>query len=650
MVFRPLAMANLFSRPGGVAQLVERYVRNVEAEGSSPFTSTGGLGQGLAPHEAAPCTREGNTSHLEATAPSTLRPGVVAHPEVLIATPPAVDIRTNLVGADGVPDSGPAPFDLAAEQPIGPVVLAQRVRRLIAVAAIALTAGLLIDQLRVVLSFGRYHADEDQTLLWYAGRELLHGSLHEPNFYGQKYNTVFEALPGALFHLTGLAWGTAIPLGTALLATMAWVALAIGAYRRGNPVAALLALAAPLLMRAQYLLLFDAPRGVLAGDLAAALATAVALGSRRHEVRICALVGIGGLGVLWDNAAALLVIPVLIYIMCSDVSRLREHPRRTGFLVSVAAVPPLGWYFFAHVFYSSHTYDLTYPSVSTTPHWSMFVHNIHGLELYTSFFAPALAPVSRVAVILLMEAFVLVLVLAIRRRAIPLLLATCSLVVLICLALSLNRASDVQPGLYLSGPRLLLTLPFAVWFLVLAASEAKRKSAPSDVSHIGRYVVVITSLALISLVATQITFSSVASHAVAPDLSPLGGVRVTNPTLISSQCARITKVYRDTGAQLLASNDLNLAYGCAAEDGINTIAPYFDRRGWVIRSSIREPVHRILVQVPGCRDIPARAGRCTPEPANVVLVLTPSVPVATVLGDIAGMHVRRGSSLPGTPS
>jgi hypothetical protein len=26
--------------PGGVAQLVERYVRNVEAEGSSPFTST----------------------------------------------------------------------------------------------------------------------------------------------------------------------------------------------------------------------------------------------------------------------------------------------------------------------------------------------------------------------------------------------------------------------------------------------------------------------------------------------------------------------------------------------------------------------------------------------------------------------------------
>ena len=32
--------ANLGLHPGGVAQLVERYVRNVEVGGSSPLTST----------------------------------------------------------------------------------------------------------------------------------------------------------------------------------------------------------------------------------------------------------------------------------------------------------------------------------------------------------------------------------------------------------------------------------------------------------------------------------------------------------------------------------------------------------------------------------------------------------------------------------
>ncbi len=32
--------SSLYWTPGGVAQLVERYVRNVEVDGSNPFTST----------------------------------------------------------------------------------------------------------------------------------------------------------------------------------------------------------------------------------------------------------------------------------------------------------------------------------------------------------------------------------------------------------------------------------------------------------------------------------------------------------------------------------------------------------------------------------------------------------------------------------
>ena len=56
------------------------------------------------------------------------------------------------------------------------------------VGAIILMAALVADQLRVVFSFGVAHTDEDQTLLWYAGRQLLSGRLREPNFYGQRYN------------------------------------------------------------------------------------------------------------------------------------------------------------------------------------------------------------------------------------------------------------------------------------------------------------------------------------------------------------------------------------------------------------------------------------------------------------------------------
>jgi hypothetical protein len=96
-----------------------------------------------------------------------------------------------------------------------------------------LATGLTLDQLRVLLSFGRFHTDQDETILWYAGRELLSGKVYEPNFFGQRYNTTFEAVPGALVHAAGLSWGTALPLTTTLLVSLAWVLLAATAYRRG---------------------------------------------------------------------------------------------------------------------------------------------------------------------------------------------------------------------------------------------------------------------------------------------------------------------------------------------------------------------------------------------------------------------------------
>jgi hypothetical protein len=80
-----------------------------------------------------------------------------------------------------------------------------RSRRLARLGLIALFACFAIDQLHALLGYGRFATDEDQTLLWFAGRELLHLHLHEPNFYGQNYNTVFEAIPGELLHLLGVS-------------------------------------------------------------------------------------------------------------------------------------------------------------------------------------------------------------------------------------------------------------------------------------------------------------------------------------------------------------------------------------------------------------------------------------------------------------
>jgi hypothetical protein len=149
-----------------------------------------------------------------------------------------------------------------------------RSRRLARIALVVLLACFAIDQLHALLGYSRFATDEDQTLLWFAGRELLHLHLHEPNFYGQNYNTVFEALPGELLHLLGVSLALASPLGTTLMASGCWLILAWAALRRGYRLAAAAALALPVCLCVPYLLLFDAPRGVLSGDLAGAVAVA----------------------------------------------------------------------------------------------------------------------------------------------------------------------------------------------------------------------------------------------------------------------------------------------------------------------------------------------------------------------------------------
>jgi hypothetical protein len=511
-------------------------------------------------------------------------------------------------------------------------------------AALVLTSGLVVDQLRVVVSFGQSHADEDQTLLWDAGRALLGGHLYQPNFYGQTYNTVFEAFPGALLHLVGLPWGAAMPVATSMMVTLAWVALAVGAFRKGHQLVALLALAAPLIMRVQYLLLFDAPRGVMAGDLAAATAVAIALGARRHRTRLGALVAIGGTAVLWDVAAAFLIIPVLVYVVGTDWAYYRSHFRSTGALVGLAALPPVAWLFFSEIFYRSHRDDRIAPTVSMLPHWSVFVDNVGHLDAYVSFFAPALAPMAQVAALILLEGFVTLVVVCLRRRAYPLLVAGLSLLVLVFLALSLDRASEVTSGLYLSASRLLLPLPFALWFLVYGVSDSVGRATPQARRVHAPSAVALVALAVVSLVATQLAFTNVANRAVRYDMQERAGVSEVSPQRLTAVCTGMTRVYDATRAQLLATVNPDIAYGCAAEDGINTLVTELERRGWVLQASLNQKIGRVLIAVSGCRFVSPLAGRCTDEAAGLVLLQTPPTPAARTLDRITGFHVHMGEN------
>jgi hypothetical protein len=497
---------------------------------------------------------------------------------------------------------------------------------------------LLAEQARILFEYSRYYTNIDQTLLWFASKEAVHGRLHEPNFYGQTYNTVFESAPGALLHLIGLPFGLAIPLSTTLFVSVIWVALAVTAYLKGKYLVALLALAAPLILRVQYLLLYDAPRGIMAGDFLAIIAVICALyWCKKSPMKLASLIALGGVAVLWDYAAALIVVPVIIYILFKDWRKIKSQLIKVFFICIGSTLMPIGWLLIQKNWYSSHPYDLTANSISTKPQWTVFLHSISHFSSYLAFFAPVLVPIADVAAVLFCVFLAGLILVAIKRRSYGLFFSTLSLALLTSLVLSLPHAGNYAPGLYLSRSRLLLTMPIAVWVLIFLSSldnnsyylhfyNITKFQAMMKKTAAWLFIVIV----VLSFGVTQLDFKTIVARATYSDVSANW---IINPSRLIDTCQRINNTYVATNAQLFATNDGTLAYGCAAQyNNLNTIEPIYDRRGWIIDASFKKPIERILIQGKTCYTATPKRSKCTVEKGGFLLIQTkPTVAAKTLI-------------------
>lgn len=118
-----------------------------------------------------------------------------------------------------------------------------------------------------------------------------------------------------------------------------------------------------------------------------------------------------------------------------------------------------------------------------------------------------------------------------------------------------------------------------------------------------------------------------------------------NPEALLAECAVVTRTYRDTQAQLLVTKLRNVAYGCAAQSGLNTLDGNYERPSWLLQTAAIRPADRILMQGSTCRSLSRRAGACRPEGDETVLLLTPPRPPSVSL-DLAGAQLRSAPRSP----
>jgi hypothetical protein len=516
-----------------------------------------------------------------------------------------------------------------------------------ATAILVLAVCLLAVQLRDLLSYSQWWTDEDQTLLWFAGSGLVHLQIHSPNILGANYNTVFESLPGALLHAVGLTLRLASPLGVALMATVAWSLLALAAWRRREPLAAALALAWPVCLSVPYLLAYDQLKGVQTGDLFAAGGVAASILMRREQRRLALMVLLAGVGLVWDNASVIATAPALITAVAGDLPVLRRDLRRSLMSLCAGAVIPVGLLALNHFWYPAHPGYVVSPPVDTSLHLSvLWNHLTHPAPLFGSF-APELLRVPWVALAWVLGVPAAAIVIgAITRRLQPAVAGAVFLAVL-CVVLSVaDTGWNYQPSIYLTGTRFLFLMPMGVWVVSYYSIVALRRSgvrlalpqAIRDRRLLSPAATLLVLVTVASAVVAQISFRAQVDPLISFGVGSGSGVQMQDANDVLTPCEPVTELYRHYRAQILVSLDQPFAYGCAAQTGINTLFPPYDRRPWLVKAAFRRRVTRIALWGGiNCGTTPLKRsiGVCTPLPLGVVLLVTPS---RTVAATLALMH------------
>ncbi len=469
----------------------------------------------------------------------------------------------------------------------------------------------------------------DNSVLWYAVPEWTHLRLHEPGFYGQSYGSTFDAIPAAALHAVGVGLAWAVPIGLGLSILTVWFALGWAAARRGHPTVALLAYAGPVLLSSYYVV-FVTVVPVERAFALVGIGVAMLLVRSRHAWVTALGVAVTGVAVAIDASSLVLVAPIAVWFALDLRRRTELVPVLVGLIPAVAYFVYRLWFYRAHPDHDLHgalplrpsfdvlgrVFDDPYP-----------VFRLFALEVLREWWMPLAA-----------GAVVLVVVLA-RRRATTAVPAVLVLVFTLY-AVSTPRAGD-RAGLFLPPARVLLMVPFALWFLVFLLAET-RPSFPGWVRP--AVVAVVMVLAAVSfterLVGSGTHDPAVVHHEALTSIlyafEPVRGVE--------RDCDRIEAAAARAGADLVV---LPLggtrAFACAGRTGntLETLDIPFERRTWLLERAARVPVRTVLVRpVPSdfCAVARRRAIRC--RQAHGVAVLTARRQPALNLLALIGLSVR----------
>ncbi len=474
---------------------------------------------------------------------------------------------------------------------------------------------LAAEHVGILRSLGWVYTDEDQAVLWLGAVDYSHLRFHEPRFYGQAYNSMFESLLAVPLLWLGVPVWTAVPLVSALASLAAWTCLAGLALKQRQMLAGVTILVLPLLLDPRFLLISTMPRGFMPGVFLSVVAATLWLWRPEGRFRTLGAVFLLGCGCSLNPNALLVAVPFGTLVLCRVWD---DAPKRLQ--VGVGTLGACVVHGLIVLFYVRHRSYVVHSSPSLSVSWEHWLWSLHSLHEIFGAFLPLDAS----------RAFLLVVVVATivalgRRRAgpgpaagvgsagpsaegfgpqagprspfgraqdmvgslrtaqsgrllePPLFLLT--LVAVVVFSLAVEKVAEWDPDrLFMPRARMFLGLPFSVSLLLLLI-----RLRP----HAAKSVVCIALLigATISFAQRQQARTSYVESAVARSVAAHPWVRPWRVDAVRERCELLRVTSEARGLKLsLHWKDQLPAYACTAVcDGeFLGIFPKFERRRWLV--------------------------------------------------------------------
>lgn len=466
----------------------------------------------------------------------------------------------------------------------------------------------VIDEGRLLERLLVRHMNADTAILWLFASDWSRLEVHEPTFYGQRYGVNFEAIPVALLHALGVPYTYALPSALFLLAWAAWLWLAASAYRRGLPIAALFALAAPSLLPLEHWVIVGVI-GTGVGRLLAAVCAGLVLRGASSQRRVFWSMTCGGLALAFDTATALFVLPAMLWGGFTWI-RVRRlwRPAALGLIAPALWVVFNAWFTYAH---PDHDMHVTW---AYTPELRPLLDNLHAPD---RLLGPHALEVWRHGA-LIPFAFVSLLCLTLYARAWREATAvSCALAQLVFLA-SLDKSLDDAGNLWYPAARMTLNAPMSVWFLAVISLRACQPRARLG-AVLERAALPLFALLLMASVSERALHWRDRVEAIERAGVASYFLELSNPDDEIALCDEAQRQAAAFGTHIVATPTAGTAtYACPAlYPHMLTAYTSYDRRAWVLEELANTSERRMILWGRGealCRERRARKlfTTCTP--------------------------------------